>query len=311
MTLNENEEIYARALPVRIILDTDIGPDCDDAGAVAVLHELASRGEAEIAGMMHCTSNRWGAGCLDALNGYYGRPEIPVGTLRTAGFLDDEAPYAKYNKPVTLGYPNRYRDEAAPDATLLYRRLLAEGEDGATVIVAIGPLINLMQLLRSEADDVSPLSGKELVARKAKHLVVMGGKFPGGLEWNFEMHPEAAAHTVLEWPTPVTFTGFEIGLDIHTGSRLYTDLPEDHPVRRSYELYVGPGQTRHSWDLTAVLYAARGHAPYWDLVRGVIGVDATTGANAWRDDPQGPHAYLKANADPAEVAAVLDELMSK
>ena len=33
---------------VKIILDTDISPDYDDVGAMAVLHALAKRGEAEI-----------------------------------------------------------------------------------------------------------------------------------------------------------------------------------------------------------------------------------------------------------------------
>nr|WP_239565712.1 nucleoside hydrolase [Paenibacillus sacheonensis] len=302
---------YAPLQPVRIILDTDIGPDCDDAGAVAVLHELASRGEAVIAGMMHCTSSRWGAGCLDALNVYYGRPEIPVGTLKETGFLDDDAPYAKYNKGVTLGYPNRYREEAAPDAVGEYRRLLAAAADGEMVVVAIGPLINLMLLLRSAADEASPLNGMELVARKAKHLVVMGGRFPEGREWNFEMHPEGAVFTIANWPTPITFTGFEIGEVIMTGSRLYTDLPAEHPVRRSYEWYCGDGKTRNSWDLTAVLFAVRGHAPFWELVQGTIEVDGESGSNTWRDEAGGRHAYLKAKADVSEVAAQLDELMSR
>src|SRR5687767_11741616 len=55
---------------VRVILDTDIGPDVDDAGAVAVLHALADRGEARILAMFCCTSSDWGAPCLDALNTY-------------------------------------------------------------------------------------------------------------------------------------------------------------------------------------------------------------------------------------------------
>ena len=35
-------------LPTPVILDTDIQGDVDDVGAVAVLHALAARGEAEI-----------------------------------------------------------------------------------------------------------------------------------------------------------------------------------------------------------------------------------------------------------------------
>ncbi|QHW30910.1 nucleoside hydrolase [Paenibacillus rhizovicinus] len=310
MAANETP-FYTPAAPVRILLDTDIGPDCDDAGAAAVLHALDKDGEATIAGMMHCTSSKWGAGCLDALNAYYGRPDIPVGTLKTEGFLNDDAGYERYNKGITLNYPNRYKEEAAPDAVRLYRELLAKSEDQSTVIVAIGPLPNLMNLLQSEPDELSPLNGTELAARKVKHLVVMGGAFPRGKEWNFEMHPESASYVGAHWPTPITFTGFEIGLDIHTGSRLFTELPADHPVRQSYSWYVGEGKSRHSWDLTAVLYAARGAFPYWDLVRGRIEVDRVTGENAWQDDEAGPHAYLRALSSPESVAELLDELMVK
>ena len=75
-------EIKHPIQPVPIILDTDICPDCDDAGAVALLHVLSSKGEATILGMGCCTSNPWGAPCLDALNTYCGRSEIPVGTYK-------------------------------------------------------------------------------------------------------------------------------------------------------------------------------------------------------------------------------------
>lgn len=295
--------------PVSFILDTDIGPDCDDAGAVAVLHALQRKGQLKTLGMMHCTSSPWGAGCLDAINSFYGEVAIPVGTLKIRGFLEGE-PYAKYNREIAGSYQNRYPDgDAAPDATPLYRKLLADSPDGSVVIAAIGPLINLMHLLLSKADDISPLSGTELVARKAKHLVVMGGAFPEGKEWNFEMHPEAAAYVCEHWPTSITFTGYEIGTAILTGSRLLSEAPADHPVRRSYASYLGEERTRPSWDLTAVLYAAQGASDYWDIVRGRIRVDGTSGANQWETDPQGPHAFLTKRMAPEALAALLDELM--
>ena len=33
---------------VKIIFDTDIGGDCDDAGALAMLHRLCDKGEAQL-----------------------------------------------------------------------------------------------------------------------------------------------------------------------------------------------------------------------------------------------------------------------
>ena len=55
-----------QAAPVKLIFDTDIGPDCDDAGTVALLHALADKQEVELLAMMSATSFEWGAGALDA-----------------------------------------------------------------------------------------------------------------------------------------------------------------------------------------------------------------------------------------------------
>jgi len=107
--------------PVPIILDTDIGPDCDDAGAVAVLNALADRGEAKLLAMACCTSSEWGAPCVQAINTYYGRPDIPVGTCKREGFLTD----SPYNGPVAREFPNTLKTgHAAPDARNLYREIL-------------------------------------------------------------------------------------------------------------------------------------------------------------------------------------------
>lgn len=296
--------------PVPIILDTDIGPDCDDAGAVAVLHALARSGEAEIVGMFHCTSSRWGAACLDALNLFYGREDIPVGTLEAAGFLDDDSQYSRYNKWIAVGYPNRFDGKAeAPAAVALYRKLLAQQEDGRVVITAIGPLLNLMNLLQSVSDEASELSGIELVRRKAAKLVVMGGAFPEGKDWNFEMHPEAAAYVMEHWPTPVVLAGSEIGKAMLTGGRLAALEMRRHPVRDAYEWFTSGSGLRESWDLAAVLYAVRGASAYWHEQRGTVRV-LRDGGNIWEPDSGGRHAYLTFKASPLEVAETLDELLA-
>ena len=64
---------------VRVILDTDLGIDVDDAGALAVLHALADKGEARILATVANVNDPHAPGALDAINTYYGRPNIPVG----------------------------------------------------------------------------------------------------------------------------------------------------------------------------------------------------------------------------------------
>ena len=74
--------------PVPVILDTDMGSDVDDVGSVAVLHALANRGEAKILAMGVSIKNASTPLCLDALNTYFKRPEIPLGVVKGPAFKD-------------------------------------------------------------------------------------------------------------------------------------------------------------------------------------------------------------------------------
>jgi hypothetical protein len=79
------------AEPVKVIIDSDIGPDCDDSGAVAVANALVNMHEAEVLAMACCTSSDYGAPCLASLNAYFGHPDIPVGTMKGETLLPDSA----------------------------------------------------------------------------------------------------------------------------------------------------------------------------------------------------------------------------
>ena len=74
--------------PISLIIDTDLGCDCDDAGALAVAHALEGEGLCRIVAMTHCTSRFDGYAAMDAINRYYGRGDIPIGTYKEPGFLD-------------------------------------------------------------------------------------------------------------------------------------------------------------------------------------------------------------------------------
>ena len=70
---------------LNIIFDTDMGGDCDDVGALYILHGAVERGEAKLLATMGCVSSKAIAPALDAINIWFGRPEIPVGTLKDPG----------------------------------------------------------------------------------------------------------------------------------------------------------------------------------------------------------------------------------
>lgn len=314
------------SLPVKIIFDTDLGPDCDDAGALAVLHGLSIRGEAEILGVMCSTTSPWCAPCADAINTYYGRGDIPVGTLKGPGSPggSDEWYGDSFNGFIAGYFPNRIRHkEYALDAVSLYRRILANQPDSSVVITVTGALTNLKNLLVSTADSLSPLDGKSLVNRKVKLLSVMGGAYPRGQESNFMVDPAATKQVVNEWPTPIMFSGFEIGEDLLTGPRLKTETPENNPVTYAYHLWdlyfarqfepqfdPAKGIWPHSsFDQTAVLYAVRGLRNYWDSVQRGSNYIFEDGSNEWRESPDKEQSYLIEKMPRSALAEIIEDLM--
>lgn len=311
------------AEPVKIILDVDLAEDVDDAGALGVLHALADRGEAEILATIVSAKNEFVGPCLDAINTYYGRPDIPIGYQRghVYGYLNRKDPdrltTSKYAEFVAKNFPHDLaRSSDAPDAAGLCRRILAAQPDGSVTIVSVGFLTNLKNLLDSSADEHSRLNGEALVKQKVKQWVCMGGIFPGGRfpngdgEYNVMWDTIASVRAINDWPTPIVFSGFEIGAKVFSGGVLKS-APTNNPVRACYEKYNGL-KNRESWDLTAVLYAVRGTNSYWSLSEPgfcLMHARVTHGYNEWLSTTNGRHRYLMPKMRPAELGQVLDALL--
>jgi inosine-uridine nucleoside N-ribohydrolase len=291
---------------VNVLVDTDIGPDCDDAGAVCILHNMANNGEVVILGMACCTSSEWGAPCLDAINTYFGRPNIPVGTYKQPGFLT----WSSYNQDIATHWPNRIKNGTnAPDAVTLYRQILSQQPNQSVVFVAIGPLNNLADLLQSPPDGYSSLNGHDLVAAKVKMLADMGGAYTSGTEFNFQGNAAATQNVFTNWPTPIMCSGFEIGNGITSGSVLSTQTPSDNPIRRAYADLVGVGKGQSSWDLTAMLYAVRGLSNYWSSsASGSITINST-GGDVFTNSVNKNQTYLIAKMAPSQLGSLFDTKM--
>jgi inosine-uridine nucleoside N-ribohydrolase len=309
--------------PVKIILDVDLAEDVDDAGAMAVLHALANRGEAQILGILVSSKNEWVAPAVDAIDTWYGRPDLPIGYqrghqygYRNAKDPDRDTP-SKYAEAVARAFPHDLTTSSgAPDAAILCRTLLAGQPDASVTIVTVGFLTNMRNLLDSPPDEHSPLDGEALVRKKVKQWVCMGGIFPGGRfpdgggEYNLMWDTAASVRAINDWPTPIVFSGFEIGARVKVGARL-RETPEANPVRACYQHYNGL-HDREAWDLTAVLYAVRGARQYWRLSEpGVCVMHArvTHGYNEWVPSAGGRHRYLVEAMPPADLARVLEELI--
>ena len=291
-----------------MILDTDFASDVDDAGALAVLHALADAGEVEILAVMvsdggAAPSHR----AIDAINTYYGRPDVPIGVVTGAA----PAFASSYVEALASGFPNDIAEP--PPAVDLYRQILAGQPDGSVTIVSVGYLTNLDTLLSSQPDEASASSGEQLVAAKVRRWVAMGGAYPDsvihpfGAEFNFVEDATAILNAVAGWPTPAAFSGWEVGDAVLTGAALQEQTPADNPVREAYRLFNG-GDDHRSWDLTAVLVAVRGTAGLFEVCAG-LNVIGRGGSNTWQPGGDGPHGYLRLTVPAADVEAVLDSLL--
>ena len=139
----------ASAQRVKIIFDTDMDSDVDDVGALAMLHGFANLGEAEILAVMVSSLNPWSPGAVDVINTYYGRPEIPIGAVQRFGVYHK----SKYARRLCEEFkPAAKLGEDMPEATTLYRKILASQPDTSVVVVTVGDLTNLSKLLDMEAD---------------------------------------------------------------------------------------------------------------------------------------------------------------
>ncbi len=251
----------------KVIFDTDVGGDVDDAGALAVLHALADRNEIEILAIGVVIGHEAGVPFVHAVNTWYGRPELPIGTIK------ENAPYARdeYMESVLDEYPHSLTQQSAPDVVNLYRKVLASQPDSSVTLIVVGPATNIYNLLNSPPDEISPLNGVDLIRKKIK-LYAAGGNGNGGLPqgkcgYNYYMDLEAASGELSLIPVeiPMVYAGGS-GDDLKIGSALQ-QLREDHIIRRSYEEYYdGTARSRPTWDQLRVFFGSKPELHnLWDI----------------------------------------------
>ena len=273
----------AASPPTPVIFDTDIGNDVDDCLALALLHSFASRGEIRLAAVTITKDNPWAPRLASAIDIFYGRGNIPIGMVHDGQTRDD----GYLHKAIDAGHYT-YNDHTE-EAVALLRRVLEAEADGSVVMVQVGFSTNLARLLDSAG-------GGDLVARKVNRLVMMAGNFAGGgAEYNVKTDIPAARKVAEEWPTPVYWSGFELGRTILYPARsIERDFgsPGANPVADAYRAYKPMPYDRETWDLTAALYAVRPDDGYFNLSPpGQVIVDSE-GRTVFHARNGGRHRYL-------------------
>ena len=293
-----------RENPVPVFLDTDIGPDCDDTAALAVLLRLQEEGEARLLGVTHCTGSPYGLGTIDAICRAFG-VSVPLGTCDRPDFLST-GDALRYTPSVCAKFPHAWAPgRPQPDAADALVRGLKDAEEDSVTMIAIGPLNNLSRFLADERT-------AGLMRSRVRRIAAMAGSFSfreGFAEWNVKMDIPAARSVLCGWEKELLLCPFEAGLEVLTGSPL--ERYPDNPVRTAYTLYNGGGFTRSSWDPATVACAVlEDPGPYEYSEPGRVSLDGE-GVTSFLPDPEGNCRIIRLKASPGEAAAWLDGILER
>jgi inosine-uridine nucleoside N-ribohydrolase len=273
-----------------------MGNDVDDVMALALLHALQSRRECQVLAVTLTKNDPLAGPFVDAINTFYGRGDIPVGVRREGGKIEASRflKLATVHDDQRLRYPNNLDNSTAPEARELIRKTLGAQPDGSVTLLQVGFFSNFARLLDTPED-------RELIRRKVKLLCIMGGAFqpipnhPHFLEFNVMTEIPAARALVKDWPTPIVWSGFEIGVALpYPAVSVEHDFSwtPHHIVVEAYQLYEPLPHERPTWDITAALYAVRPERGYFDLSPpGRVKVDAD-GFTWFNPDAKGRDRFL-------------------
>ncbi|MBR5424392.1 MAG: hypothetical protein IK108_10315 [Clostridia bacterium] len=281
--LKENRE-----KPTDLIFGTDWWTDCDDVAALSILLKAHNCGLINLKAIGVSSVMRYTAPSVRAVCDAQGLGDIPIGLDTSAvrrGIL------CLYQKKLASFCKTGFTNADCPEAYKLYRKALASSDKA--VIADVGFPQIVMELLLSEPDEYSELSGTQLVESKVSEVILMGGRWDRkrGAEYNFianRLSRAAAAYLCAHCPVPLTFLGYEVGKTVITGGREAPGL-----VGAAYEAHRSP-RGRPSWDPMTALFALTRDAEKagYRRVFGRASVDPKTGRNSFEAFAGGPHSYL-------------------
>lgn len=260
----------------KIILDTDLGGDCDDAAAIALLNKFHNAGLIKVECMLYSNSFKKGARLTDVINEYYGNC-FEIGILKLNQLhIAYKAPFVE--KVLDILNKNNEKDYVDANA-LLYKKLICAKKNSLTVI-CIGQLRNISNFLKA---DFNGVSGQAIFNEKIKELVIMGGNFSQkgkyftfcGIRFNGEYNYITdldSVFTIIEKvKIPTYYSDFTVGNNVFTLGQLSEKCDNGNPVSLSYKIFQnGP---RYSWDPLAVLFGVFGENDYFTTKKGKVLVD--------------------------------------
>ena len=299
----QSEQKEYKGVPL-VILDTDIGSSTDDLFTMEMAYRYEDEGRCKLLGIVVDREGEDYAALADVMNTYFGHANVPIGLERNGiktprVFIDYRNLYKlTTGKGVPMFNQTVSDYSTLPEGWKLYRQLLASQPDHSVSICSLGFVSCLTQLLASEPDDLSPLSGVELVRQKVKCLYLMAGIFTSSEEpeYNFLQAPEFAKKFFELWPRDIdaVFSPMEVGNEIeYKPETVISDISRTdiHPIKQVYMNYnCDTGQKM--WDPMTLIQAVEGDAMFSLSERGIVSLTSKIGTS-FTPSATGNHRYQK------------------
>lgn len=238
---------------IKVLLDTDIGSDIDDA---VCLSYLLCQPRCELVGVTTVSGQpRVRAALVDAVCRAAGRPDVAI-HAGTEHAIAGSTPQPDVPQATVLdGFDHRASEEFASNTAVTFLRDEIEAAPGEITLLTVGPMTNAGLLFATYPETAAKLAA----------LVIMGGAYSmsrwvgGGQEWNSYCDPTAAR---VVYRTPVA-SHRSVGLNVTTRCVLGT--------RESIDRFQGAGG---AWGVVAAMTEVWGeHADtvtYHDPLAGAV-----------------------------------------
>ena len=284
-----------------IILDTDVGSDSDDIMALAYLLLAKKKFGVNILAITHSQKTPLGIPLIKRMFDEQSEELPPVGSM-VGGPSCDDMYCVKTAEILKIKCPKIIY----PPAAKILRKALTETEK--CVICAIGPLTNISALLESGPDEISGMSGMELVRTKCEKIVLMAGAFKENseghrhAEWNVVCDIAAAKKVIEDSPVPVVTLPYEAGEDMITGIPITEKYGNENCLSTVFSVFCG-NKGRHSWDPATLVYAIEGVKDFFNVIGNGIGKVDEKGRTFLTPDKNGKFSYLEIRKSEGETEA--------
>jgi hypothetical protein len=301
----------------RVIIDTDMETDCDDAGALRIAAWAERMGYIDIVAMnmSNKTAGLSLAAGVDAIMTFEGRPNLALGVNQSSLVVAGGSPF---NSEI-IQYPHTVYDDddLVEDSVSVYRRAVQSAiDDGVKIdIITIGTLRALAAFMKSLPSD-GYASGLDMIEQGVNQVFSMGGDYPSGAEFNFNANPQtglATQYVLSTLENKITFIGAAVGNEVRTGGNLKDIYPElGVDIIRDAYYYHGSADGRRSWDpMTMYLATINNPSQVGQSLTQGSNSASSTGANTFTESNTGTDFYATNIKDSSYYVAPINSILAK